>query len=110
MEGQIPGGVPGIFPCVGHGNHVGIIQMYPAGVATSAALRRRRRLGGISFEPHGNVVMIGLLVPQQPRECLSLYAKSIGGYVLTRAARAIKFVGLANPIGTYLVQLTRKRR
>ena len=33
MESEIPGCVPGIFPLVGHRQHVQIVEMRPVGVA-----------------------------------------------------------------------------
>ena len=44
VEGEVPGGVPGILPLVGHRDHVVIVEVAPACVATVPARRRRRRL------------------------------------------------------------------
>ena len=33
VESQVPGGVPGIFPLVRHGQHVGVIEVQPVAVA-----------------------------------------------------------------------------
>ena len=51
MKSQIPCRIPRILPLVGHGNDVGVIQMRPLVIAAVLALRRRRRIAGIAFEP-----------------------------------------------------------
>ena len=41
VKGQIPGGEPGVFPLVGHGDDIGIIEMQPLAVTSLPAFRRR---------------------------------------------------------------------
>ena len=44
VEGQVPGGVPGILPLVRHREDVGVVEVRPVAVAAVPALGRRRRL------------------------------------------------------------------
>jgi hypothetical protein len=41
MKGQIPGGIPGKLPFIGHRDDVGVVEMGPLMVAPLHALRRR---------------------------------------------------------------------
>ena len=51
MERQIPGGVPGIFPLVGHGDDVGVVQMRPLVIAARRCAPAAGRIAGIALEP-----------------------------------------------------------
>jgi hypothetical protein len=70
VERQVPGGVPGVLPLVGHRDDVVVVEVLPLAVASGPAADRRRRPGGIAVEPAANVVVEELLAPQQPREGL----------------------------------------
>ena len=70
VEGQVPGGEPGVLPVVGHGDHVGQVQVAPAAVAgrVGPAFRRRGGAGGVAVEPLPHAVAVDLLAPVQARE------------------------------------------
>ena len=72
MKSQIPGGIPGIFPFVRHGEDVFVIQMLPVTVSSLTMSLGRRRAGRIAAQPCPHVVMIELLAPQKTREGLPL--------------------------------------
>ena len=79
MKSQVPGGVPGILPFVGHGNDVGVVKMVPLVIATTAAAR----CGGvgpgrIAFEPALTIVVVKLLAPEQSGERLAHDICAIG--------------------------------
>ena len=92
VKRQIPGGVPGVLPLVGHGQHVGVGEVAPLGVAALPARLGRRRLTGIAVEPERDVELIELLAPDEPGECLALHdAGVLRGDVLLQVP--IEFVG-----------------
>ena len=64
-KGQVPGGEPGVFPLVGHGEHVGGVQVHPVRVAAVQPLGRRRRPGRVADQPLVHVVAVVLLGPHQ---------------------------------------------
>ncbi len=57
---QVPGGKPGIFPFIGHGDDIGRVQMAPFAIASLLAFLRRRGLGRIAVQPLLQVVMVEL--------------------------------------------------
>ncbi len=71
VEGEIPGGIPGILPFVGHGNDVVVVEMGPILVAAFPTFRGRLGPSGIALEPVMNVVMIELLGPEHPGKGLA---------------------------------------
>ena len=60
VKREIPGGIPGILPGVGHQDHVGVVQFLPARVASVPALFGGRGLRGIAHEPAVHVVVVVL--------------------------------------------------
>ena len=66
MEGEVPGGEPGVFPGVGHGQHVGRREVAPLAVAAARAPPGRRRLERVALQPAPHVVAVELLRPDQP--------------------------------------------
>ena len=60
VKREIPGGIPGILPGVGHQDHVGVVQFLPARVASVPALFGGRGLRGIALEPAVHVVVVVL--------------------------------------------------
>ena len=72
VERQVPGREPWIFPLVRHGEHVIVVYVNPVSIPALLALRRRRRHGGIAFQPFFDDVMVELLGPQQSRQRLAL--------------------------------------
>ena len=71
VERQVPCRIPRILPLVGHGNHVGVVQVRPLMVAALATLRGRGRIARIAFEPIFDDVVIELLGPQHAGKTLS---------------------------------------
>ena len=51
MKGQIPGGRPGIFPLVWHGNDIKVVQVFPIAIAPIFTIRGRRWHPWIAIEP-----------------------------------------------------------
>ena len=72
VEGQVPGGVPGILPLVRHGDDVGVVEVQSSrGCGPCSALGRRRRAAGIAVQPVAHVVMVELLRPEHAGEGLA---------------------------------------
>ena len=97
VEGQVPGGVPRVFPFVGHGDDVAVVEVEPVGVAARGAGGRGRRLLRVALQPIPDDVMIELLVPEQPGVGLAHDA----GLVFAQPpgqALGVELVGLANPV------------
>ena len=104
VKGRVPGGVPGILPLVGHGDHVAIEQVAPVRVAPLPAACGRRRLAGIAFEPVLDHVVVELLRPEQAGVRLPADA----AVVVRRAGRdaaPIELVGLAGPVRKHAVEV-----
>ena len=72
VKGQVPRGIPRVFPRIGHEQHILVDGVQPVGVAPLPAFRwwRRRRL--VTFHPPGHVVVVELFAPQQTGDCLAL--------------------------------------
>ena len=73
VERQIPGGVPWVFPLVGHGDDIGVVEVGPFGVAAVLARFRDRRAGGVAVEPLGHVQVEELLAPDHAGVGLPLH-------------------------------------
>ena len=65
VEREVPRGVPGVLPLVGHRDDVGVVEVRPLRVASVLATGRRRRHRGVAVEPLPHVVAVVLLRPQQ---------------------------------------------
>ncbi len=78
LEGQVPGGVPGILPLVWHGDDVEIEQVPPVAVTDAFALCRWHGLGRIAIEPAIDLEIVELLGPQQACQGLALHQACIG--------------------------------
>src|ERR1700752_4506528 len=72
VEGQIPGGKPGIFPLVRHGEYLACIKMLPVMVPPKFSACRRRRISWITFQPGPDVETVTLFTPDHSRESLAL--------------------------------------
>src|ERR1700730_16228723 len=92
VEGQIPGGIPRVFPFVGHGNDVVVIQLGPIFIPAVPAFFRWRRLGRIAGKPSEDVVVVELFGPHHSRQGLTHYRASIFGNVLGHT-RSVEIVG-----------------
>jgi hypothetical protein len=71
VERQVPGGVPGVLPLVGHGEHVGVHHVEPLVVARGVARRERQGVGAPLLQPLVHVVVVVLLAPQHAGEGLA---------------------------------------
>src|SRR5712691_1235186 len=65
VESEIPGGVPGVFPLVWHGDDITVEEMLPVVIAPVPAVRRRCRVQGIPFEPVLDHIVEELLGPEE---------------------------------------------
>ena len=92
MKGQVPGGVPGVFPLVRHRNDVVIDHVEPVAVPEDTA-RGVKGVGPVLLEPGIGVEVIELLGPQHAGEGL---AHDMGRIERHRRGRQrlIKVVGL----------------
>src|SRR5207244_5014849 len=93
VEGEIPGGEPGILPLVRHRDDVAVVDMGPLGVPSLPASGRRRRLARVALEPMRRHVVIELLAPQEP------------GVPLTEYAPFLRCRTLGDALGVELVRL-----
>ena len=96
---QIPSGIPWVFPLVGHGDDVCIVQMRPLVVTAVRRSARRRRLERIAFEPAWDVVMVKLLAPDHAGEGLALHLPGVVVVELVLQA-TVKLVGFARRAST----------
>ena len=92
MEREVPGGVPGVFPLVRHGDDVFVVKVRPIFVAAVPALVGRFGPGRIAFEPGTNIVVIKLLGPEHTGEGLAHDRFRVGGQGF-RDARFVKLLG-----------------
>jgi hypothetical protein len=80
VEGEVPGGVPGILPFVRHQQHVCVVNVGPLMITAKSAPGRRRRLAGVALEPILDHVVVILLRPQQARQRLARNTPGIVGH------------------------------
>ena len=108
VERQVPCGVPGILPLVGHRNDVGVIEVGPLVVAPVDPLGRRRRRPGIALEPVADHIVIELLRPQHAGERLPHHVAGVRRQVGRNHGR-VELVGFANPFGEDVVEAGAER-
>ena len=109
VERQVPRGIPRVFPFVGHGNNVGVVDMLPLMVATVLAFAGRRELAGVAFDPLADVVIKKLFRPNHSGESLPLDITRIGISVVRLELR-VKFIGLAQTCGEDAVEIGERLR
>src|SRR5207245_9115477 len=63
MKRKIPRGVPGVFPLVGHGDNVRVVEIEPFLIPALLARFWRTWPGRITVEPGANIVGTKLLPP-----------------------------------------------
>ena len=97
VEGQVPGGEPGVLPGVGHGEDVGGVEVAPGGVAPPPALGGRGRLPRVAGQPAGDVVGVVLLGPEHPGEGLAQHPRLLGRGV-RRGEGGVEGVRLGLPL------------
>ena len=71
MKRQVPGGVPGIFPFVRHGDDIFVVEVWPIVITTIEPFLRWRRIVQVSLKPTLYDIVIVLLRPEQPGEALA---------------------------------------
>ena len=103
MKREIPGRVPRVFPLVRHGNHVGIVQVSPAAVASALPLARRFRSCRIAAQPAPDVVVVELLAPEQAGESLAL-DQSLVRRKRLGSDRLVELVSLAAALQKQLIE------
>ena len=104
VEAEVPGGVPGILPLIGHGEHVGVIDVLPVVVASVKTLARRCRAGRIALEPAFDYIVVKLLRPKQPSQRLPHHPAAIFGN-LRRENGAVKLISLGDALRKYLAEV-----
>src|SRR5215471_21579742 len=72
MKSQVPSRKPGVFPFVGHREHITYIDMRPFVVPPRFPLWRGSGLSRITFKPLGHVVVVTLLIPHHAGPGLAL--------------------------------------
>ena len=75
VEGQVPGGVPGVLPLVGHGDDVGVVDVFPVEIAHARRRLRQRRIAG---DPFRHIYEVELLGPEQTGKSPALYERAFG--------------------------------
>ena len=78
VEGEVPGGIPGVLPLVGHRDDVAVVEVRPLVVAARQALGRRRGVGRVALQPAAHVEVEELLGPQHPGERLAQDERLVG--------------------------------
>ena len=71
VKRQIPSCIPRIFPFVGHGDNVSVVQVGPLMVAALPAFLRWGRIAWVAFQPVFDYVVIELLRPQHAGKALT---------------------------------------
>ena len=109
VEGQIPGGEPGVLPFVRHRHDVERVETTPPGVAAVEPGVRRPRLGRVAVQPARHVVVVELLAPQHPGEGLAHHQRLVGRRGRGRQL-GVELVGLRPAPGEHLVEGRAQRR
>ena len=97
VEGEIPGGEPGVFPFVGHGDDITGVEVAPVGVAGIGVARRRWDLAGVALAPVVDDVVIELLGPEESGVGLAGDVAWFLGVV--GQAMIVKGVGFGDAVG-----------
>src|ERR1044072_1509748 len=77
VESQIPSGIPRVFPLIGHGDDIRVVEVLPLAVASMFALDWRLWLRWVAFDPFWHVVIEELLTPDHPGQSLALHESSV---------------------------------
>ena len=103
MKRQIPGRIPGIFPLVRHGDHVGVEHVEPSVLRTSWRGGLEQRMALVLAQPLLQVEVVVLLGPEHSRQRLAVHPALI---VVQRVGRDpfVEFVGVGDAAFEYLLE------
>ncbi len=90
VEGEVPRGVPGVLPLVGHRHHPLVVEVAPLVVPPALARRGGRGLARVAVEPVVDDVVVELLRPQHPGERLPLHPPLVLGHLLGLEGRVVR--------------------
>ena len=108
VEGQVPGGEPGVLPLVRHGHDVEGVEAAPAAVPAGQPLFGRRRLARVTVQPAADVVVVQLLAPEHPGEGLAHDHRLVGAGT-SRGQLGVELVGLGLAQCEHLVEASAQR-
>ena len=97
VKGQVPGGEPGIFPLVGHGDDIARVEVGPVGVARVGVAVGWGNLAGVALAPVVDDVVIKLLGPEEAGVGLAGDVARFGG--VAGEAVFVEGVGLGEASG-----------
>ena len=97
VEGEIPGGIPGVLPLIGHGDDIEVMQMFPVAVAAGPTLCGRSRHRRVAGEPLLDIIVVDLFVPEHTGQCLPLNGTIFHGEARVLDGR-IEGVSLSDPL------------
>src|SRR4051812_23257980 len=96
MKSEVPCSIPWIFPFVGHGDDVFIIQRFPLMIAPHLTPFRRCYLSFITIQPGRDIYVEILLAPQHACKCLSLYIEAF--FICCLGIGAVKLIRLTDAL------------
>ena len=103
VEGEVPGGVPGVLPLVGHGDDVVVDHVEPLAVPEVAAAVMER-VGAVLLQPRIAVPVVVLLGPEHAGDGLAHHVGGIRGD-RGRGHRRVEGVSLPQAGGQGLVEV-----
>ena len=108
VERQVPGGVPGIFPLVGHGDDVAVEHVEPLGVPHLPLCDPDERMRLVLLEPRVHVKEVVLFPPEHPGERLPVDPPFV---LAQRRGRdpVVELVGVGQPRGNRRVEAFAER-
>ncbi len=109
VEGQVPGGVPGVLPLVGHRDDVVVVEVCPLAIAPVLPFRRRWRLSGVAIDPAADIEVVPLLRPKHPGQRLAHHAPGVVGE-LRRDHSGVELLRLLHSLRDQRVEAFPERR
>src|SRR6516164_2786333 len=103
MKCKVPRRVPRIFPFVGHGDDVFVVEVVPFAVTPVLSFHGRGWARGVTFDPSTEVAVIKLLGPEQTGKRLALHRCGIFATRLAGTA-GVEFVSLGPPLRKKVVR------
>ena len=108
MEGQVPGGEPGILPLIRHRDDVEPVEVAPPGVPPGLAHGRRFGLGRVAVQPPGDIVVEQLLAPQHTGGGLPQHQRLIRARARRRQL-SVELIRLGLALGHHLIEVRAER-